>query len=85
MSDHEKEKNGASTPDDGSPKCITEGCGGERKWKGLCSSCYGQARKLITDKKVSGWDELEKMGLIVADHKPFTCCLQPKEEGTRGA
>jgi hypothetical protein len=67
-----------AVPDEGSPICITEGCGKERKWKGLCSSCYGQARKLIEKKQVADWDELEAMGLIIADDKPFVAAFKRK-------
>lgn len=59
------------TPVDlGSPSCVTEGCGKERKWKGLCSSCYGQARHLIDSNRTT-WDELEELKLIIPDDKPF--------------
>lgn len=64
-------------PDDGSPRCITEGCGKDRKWKGLCGSCYGQARALL-DKHQLTWDDLERMGLIVADDKPFVAAFKRK-------
>ena len=29
--------------------CMTPNCGKKRKWKGVCPSCYGQAKKLIDD------------------------------------
>lgn len=64
-------------PDEGSPVCITEGCAKERKWKGLCSSCYGQARKIIDQYKVT-WDDLEQMGMIIADDKPFVAAFKRK-------
>lgn len=66
-----------SLPDLASPTCVTEGCGKERRWKGLCSSCYGQAKKLIKQSKTT-WDELEIMGLIIADDQPFVAAFKRK-------
>ena len=51
--------------------CITPDCGKKREWKGLCRSCYGQARHLI-DKGKTTWEDLAEMGLIIPDAKPFT-------------
>ena len=61
------------------PICITEGCGKERKWKGLCRSCYGQARHLIDSNEADGWDELERMGLVIEDDKPFKAAFKKKK------
>ena len=65
-------------PDAGSQLCVTEGCGKERQWKGLCRSCYGQARRLI-DENQTTWDELAIMGLIVPDDKPFKAAFLRKK------
>ena len=68
------------TVDEGAVKCVTEGCGKERQWKGLCRSCYGQAKQLI-EKKETTWDELAVMGLIIPDDKPFkNAFLRKKRE-----
>lgn len=66
-----------NAPDEGSPTCITEGCGKERKWKGLCQSCYGQAKQLMQKHNLQ-WDDLERMGLIIADDKPFVALFKRK-------
>ena len=51
--------------------CMTQECDKKAEWKGLCRSCYGQARKLIDDEKTS-WEELAQMGMCELDAKPFT-------------
>ena len=61
------------------PPCITPKCGKERKWKGLCPSCYGQAKRLIDDEKTS-WEELEAMGLVLLDSKPFYAAFNEKKK-----
>lgn len=58
--------------------CITEGCGEQRRWKGLCGSCYGVAKNLIL-KKMTTWDELMDMGLCVQDKKPFRVAFDKKK------
>lgn len=58
--------------------CITHNCGKKRKWKGLCSSCYGQAKRLIDDNKTT-WEELEQMGLVLLDSKPFYAAFKQKK------
>lgn len=65
-------------------RCITEGCGKERLWndkirdaKGLCPSCYGQARRLI-DSGEASWDSLEAMGLVIQDDTPFMAAFKRK-------
>lgn len=53
-----------------SGKCMTEKCDKEAQWKGLCRSCYGQARQLI-DSGETTWEELGNMGLVQLAEKPF--------------
>mgnify|MGYP001593750961 CR=1 FL=1 len=55
--------------------CITPNCGKERKWKGLCNGCYGQAKKLI-DSKETDWEELYLLGLCKLDYKAFLMPIQ---------
>lgn len=52
-------------------KCLTPDCKEDRRWKGLCSSCYGQAKRLIETEETT-WDELEKLGLAELPGKAFT-------------
>lgn len=59
--------------------CITENCGKARKWKGLCSSCYGCARRLIDEGKAT-WDSLQTLGLVLIDDKPFIAAFKKKVE-----
>lgn len=42
--------------------CITTDCSADARWRGLCSRCYGQAKRLI-EKGETTWDELVGMGL----------------------
>lgn len=62
-------------------QCLTEGCGKERKWKGLCRSCYGQALRLIEDKQTT-WNELADMGLVLIEDKPFKAAFLRKKQQT---
>lgn len=66
---------GITEPDPPKPICKTAGCGKEKKWKGLCQSCYGQAKRLIEDNKTT-WEELAKLGLIEQDFKPFYAAFE---------
>lgn len=50
--------------------CLTPECQSEARWKGLCSSCYGQAKQLIDENKTT-WEELQEMGLAQLKNKPF--------------
>lgn len=58
--------------------CMTPNCGKERKWKGVCASCYGQAKRLIDEEKTT-WEELEQMGLVLLDSKPFYAAFKQKK------
>jgi hypothetical protein len=63
-------------------KCITPECGKDRKWKGLCPSCYGQAKRLIEQGKTT-WDELFDLKLCILDNKPFLIAFNKvKNNGT---
>lgn len=44
--------------------CLTPDCKALARWRGLCSRCYGQAKKLI-EKELTDWDELITMGLAL--------------------
>ncbi len=50
--------------------CITPGCGKPQKYKGICPSCYGVARKLIDANKTT-WDQLCELGMVETEKKPF--------------
>lgn len=50
--------------------CIISNCGKPRKWKGLCSKCYGEAKQLI-DAQQTTWEELNTMGLCTIPATPF--------------
>lgn len=45
-------------------KCLTPGCTGERKVRGLCHPCAASARRLVATRQTS-WFELEQLGLTV--------------------
>lgn len=70
----------SSDKTDEPPKCLTEGCFTKAQWKGLCASCYGVAKKLITAGETS-WEELTKMGLAKQDVKPFEAMFRKLKEG----
>lgn len=61
------------------PKCMTVECEKVAKWRGLCSSCYGQAKHLIDSKQVADWEELEQMGLVEVQGKPFLKAFKLKK------
>lgn len=61
------------------PPCITPNCSKKRKWKGICPSCYGQAMRLIDEEKTT-WEELEQMGLVLLDSKPFYAAFKEKKK-----
>lgn len=42
--------------------CLTPGCNTDSRWRGLCSRCYGQAKRLI-EKGETTWEELMGLGL----------------------
>lgn len=69
----EQEPNGAPVN-----LCITPECGKERKWKGLCQSCYGVAKSLI-EKNETTWQELADLGLVIEDVKPFAAAFRKKK------
>lgn len=50
-------------------KCITRGCGKKVRCRGVCESCYFALRKAVKLGKVSGWRELERMGLALPPQK----------------
>lgn len=58
--------------------CIVPDCPNRRKWRGLCGSCYGLARRAIDEGKVNDWGELAQMGLCLLEEKPFTKALNSK-------
>ena len=64
-----------------SKQCMTEGCGKDQKWKGLCRSCYGQALRLIEEQQTT-WDELATMGLVRIEDKPFKAAFLRKKTQT---
>lgn len=64
------------------PPCMTPNCGKKRKWKGICPSCYGQAKRLIDEEKTT-WEELEQMGLVLLDSKPFYAAFKQKKSQTK--
>lgn len=60
------------------PDCMTEGCDRKAQYNGICSSCYGQAKKLI-DEEETTWEELEAMGMVKGKSKPFTLLFRKKK------
>lgn len=62
-------------------KCHTEGCEKRRMWRGLCRSCYGQAKKIMEKDEVT-WEDLEAMGLTLpnTDGKPFLAAYYKKQK-----
>jgi len=54
--------------------CLTPECGSAAGTRGLCSSCYQQARTLVREKKVT-WDELVELG----------ACLPARQQQPRSA
>lgn len=63
------------------PRCCVPDCNKEARWRGVCQSCYGQAKRLIDDGKTT-WTELEEMGLAVPDvkNKPLLKAFLAKKE-----
>lgn len=55
--------------------CMTEECDSPRKWRGLCDSCYAQAKTLI-DRRETTWAELSDMGLVL---QPFRAAFIRKK------
>ncbi len=49
-------------------KCLTPECKGSKAFKGLCSACYKDAKRLV-DLKQTTWEELEEMGLAESEQK----------------
>lgn len=50
--------------------CLIDECTNEAKWKGLCPSCYNQAKKLIDGRETS-WEELQIMGMCIIHGAKF--------------
>lgn len=48
-------------------ECMTEGCNKNAITRGLCRTCYNQARKLVKNHATSFF-ELETLGLILPPH-----------------
>jgi hypothetical protein len=77
----------AKNPEKSKGPCPTKGCTGEIAFKGVCRSCWGQAKTLI-DAGETTWEELERMGLVTLGDKPFRNLFfqlkngpQPDEKG----
>ena len=52
-------------------KCLTPECLKQEKWRGICQSCYGQAKKLMEEFKLE-WEDFEKLGMtLIQSNKPF--------------
>ena len=49
------------------PKCLVPGCNNEAKTRGLCSTHYMYAHRLVTRGKTT-WAELEKQGKCLGSH-----------------
>ena len=58
--------------------CMTPNCGSKKQWKGLCRSCYGQARRLIEEEKTD-WDEIAELGMCEPQGKPFKVLFLKKK------
>ncbi len=50
----------------GSINCLTPECKGAAKWKGLCTSCYSTAKKMVENGETS-WGDLASMNLAQLD------------------
>lgn len=50
--------------------CMTPLCGKPAKWKMICQQCYGQAKELMEEEKLS-WDDLTDMGLCITPTRKF--------------
>jgi hypothetical protein len=61
--------------------CVTPNCNKPAKWKGLCSACYGAAKKLIDDEQTS-WDELIEMGMAIDKTSLFRNEFKRRKQGT---
>lgn len=57
-------------------QCLTPQCGKVPTWKGLCTKCYGSAKKLV-EKGATTWEQLAALGLAegVADDR-FTAAFK---------
>lgn len=49
---------------------MTPDCDQPAQWKGVCSCCYGQAKRVMEAHGLT-WRDLETLGLVRLEHKPF--------------
>lgn len=59
--------------------CIVPDCDKPAKWKGLCPTCYGAAKKFI-DAGETTWDQLVDMGLAIDRTAKFRAAFNAKME-----
>ncbi len=58
-------------------KCLTDDCKGQAQYKGLCTTCYSEAKKLVESGKMT-WERLEGLGLATAPLSKFKECLEKR-------
>lgn len=61
--------------------CMIEGCDRQATSRGLCSTCYKNAKDLVDTNKVS-WKTLENMGMILPGKRAATPFLDSFEAKT---
>lgn len=65
--------------------CVTKGCNNKARSRGLCERCYQQARRLINEGHVDGWDALIAQGLAKDTRSPFRAALENVKSKRRRA
>ena len=62
----------------GSKRCLVPECGNLAKWKGLCTTCYSEAKKLVETGQES-WEHLASVGLAETNKSAFARALESKK------
>ena len=65
-------------------KCMSPECEAPARWKGLCPTCYAQARRLIEDEKTT-WEELYDMRLVRLPGTKFLDAFKDAKEKAAGS
>lgn len=56
--------------------CVIEGCSNKARSRGLCESCYRQARRMIQEGTATGWPSLIAQGLAKDTRSPFRAAAE---------
>ena len=64
--------------------CLSPECEAPARWKGICATCYAQARKLIEDEKTT-WEDLYDMGLVRLPGTKFLDAFKAAKDKAAGS